>query len=297
MEKKKFLMILNIIQKRDMIRKFEEYMKLKEGYEFIDRIEELSAMPSIALDLMGMLNEPGSSVRTIVEKVQLDQAMVSYILKTCNSPLFGVRTQVTSIAMAINLLGFSNLKSILMSYFMRNLYQLSGKNEIKNLLWKHSISVAVFSKNLSAKAGTDPEEAYLAGLLHDVGKMVLYLDNPKNYARVIQEVDQNKKGFIESENELFQFSHADAGFFLMDKWKFSDLLKDVALHHHDCDPLTDKGKIISSVCFANELSHVFIENRAGDIDKFLGRFKFTEKELDKIVDESRKMIESYTEII
>jgi putative nucleotidyltransferase with HDIG domain len=272
-------------------------MKLKEGYEFIDRIEELSAMPSIALDLMGMLNEPGSSVRTIVEKVQLDQAMISYILKTCNSPLFGVRTQVTSISMAINLLGFSNLKSILMSYFMRNLYQLSGKNEIKNLLWKHSISVAFFSKNLSPKVGTDPDEAYLAGLLHDVGKMVLYLDNPVNYAKVIYEVDHNKKGFIESENELFQFSHADAGFFLMEKWKFSDLLKDVALHHHDCDPLTDKGKIISIVCFANELSHTFLENRVGDIDKFLGRFRFTEKELDNVVNESQKMIDSYTAIL
>ncbi|MCP5108636.1 MAG: HDOD domain-containing protein, partial [bacterium] len=69
-------------------------MKLKEGFEFIDSIEELAAMPSIALDIMGMLNDPGARVNDIVEKVQLDQAMISYILKSCNSPLYGIRSEV-----------------------------------------------------------------------------------------------------------------------------------------------------------------------------------------------------------
>lgn len=272
-------------------------MKLKEGFEFIDGIEELSAMPSIALDLMGMLNDATSSVREIVEKVKLDQAMISYILKTCNSPLYGIRTEVTSIAMAINLLGFTNVKSILMSYFMRNLYRLSGKNEVKNLLWKHSISVAVFSKNLAPKVGLDQEEAYLAGLLHDVGKMVLYLDSPANYEKVIAEVNDNKKGFIEAEDELFQFSHADAGYFLMDKWKFSDSLKDVALHHHEFELFLGGDKMIGIVCFANELAHVFLEKRPGDVDRFLAKYNISEQNLDKIVEESTKMIESYTAIL
>ncbi|MCP4215372.1 MAG: HDOD domain-containing protein, partial [bacterium] len=123
-------------------------MNLEKDFKFIDKIEELAAMPSIALDLMAMLNDPSSSVTNIVDRVKLDQAMISYILKNCNSPLYGVRNEVTSIKMAVNLLGFSTLKSILMAYFMRNLYQLSGKNEIKDYLWKHSVAVAVFSKSL-----------------------------------------------------------------------------------------------------------------------------------------------------
>lgn len=272
-------------------------MKLKEGFEFIDSIEELSAMPSIALDIMGMLNDPSSSVHSIVEKVQLDQAMISYILKSCNSALYGIRTEVTSISRAINLLGFSNLKSILMAYFMRNLYQLSGKNEVKDFLWKHSVSVAVFCKNLAGKMGLNPDEAYLAGLLHDIGKMVLYLDSPDSYSKVLEEVEKSGKQFIETENEFFQFNHADAGYFLMEKWKFSQLLKDVALYHHEFKLFLGQDQIIGAVSFANELSHVFVEKRTGDLDKFLEQYEIPEGEVDKIVEESTKMIESYMSIL
>lgn len=272
-------------------------MNLKEGFEFIDSIEELSAMPAIALDVMAMLNDPTSSVHNIVEKVQLDQAMISYILKSCNSALYGIRSEVTSVTMAINLLGYTNLKSILMAYFLRNLYNLSGKNEVKNYLWKHSISVAVLSKKLGEKLKANPDEAYLAGLLHDIGKMVLYLDNPEMYEKVLEQVEKNKKDFIVAENELFQFSHADAGYFLMEKWKFSDTLKDVALNHHEFELFLGSDQMIGIVCFANQLAGVFLENRQGDIDKFLERYNIPEPELDKIVQESRQMIETYTSIL
>jgi putative nucleotidyltransferase with HDIG domain len=276
---------------------FEEEMNLKEGFEFIDSIEELSAMPAIALDVMAMLNDPTSSVHNIVEKVQLDQAMISYILKSCNSALYGIRSEVTSVTMAINLLGYTNLKSILMAYFLRNLYNLSGKNEVKNFLWKHSISVAVLSKKLGEKLKANPDEAYLAGLLHDIGKMVLYLDNPEMYEKVLEQVEKNKKDFIVAENELFQFSHADAGYFLMEKWKFSDTLKDVALNHHEFELFLGSDQMIGIVCFANQLAGVFLENRQGDIDKFLERYNIPEPELEKIVQESRQMIETYTSIL
>ncbi|MCP5109008.1 MAG: HDOD domain-containing protein, partial [bacterium] len=200
------------------------------------------------------------------------------------------------ISRAINLLGFSTLKSILMAYFMRNLYQLSGKNEIKNFLWQHSIAVAVFCKNLAIRLGAPPEEAYLAGLLHDVGKMVLYLDNPDNYAKVVEAVE-NGEEFIDAENKFFQFSHADAGYFLMEKWRFSQLLKDVALHHHEFELFLGKDKIIGIVCFSDQLVHVFLEKRSGDLDKFLEMHNLSEKDLDKIVDDSLQMVEKYVSIL
>lgn len=272
-------------------------MNLKEGFEFIDKIEELSAMPAIALDVMAMLNDPSSSVHSIVEKVQLDQAMISYILKNCNSALYGVRTQITSVKMAINMLGYTNVKSILMAYFLRNLYNLSGKNEVKNYLWKHSISVAVLARNLGEKLRVDPEETYLAGLLHDIGKMVLYLDNREMYGQVIEQVRDHHKEFIDVENELFQFSHVDAGYFLMEKWKFSDSLKEVALNHHELEFFMGPDQLIGIVAFADKLACIFLEQRQGNLDPFLERYNISEQQLDDIVKESLKKIETYTSIL
>jgi putative nucleotidyltransferase with HDIG domain len=272
-------------------------MNLKKGFTFIDSIEDLSAMPSLALDVMAMLNDTTSTINNIVGKLKLDQAMVSSILRTCNSPLYGIRTEVTSISMAVSLLGFTNLKSILMAYFMRNLYRLSGKNKIKESLWKHSISVAVFSKNLANKPKMDPEEAYLAGLLHDIGKIVLYLDDSSKYEKIIKIEKTGQEDFFSAEKRLLEYSHVDIGYFLLEKWKFSRMLKEVVLYHHDPQSFRQDNSILGVVAFANQLSHVFLEKRYGDVDPFITSFKLSEKELDKIVRESTVAIEEYYSIL
>jgi len=273
-------------------------MNLKEGLNYIDKIEDLSAMPSLALDVMAMLNDPRSSVKDIVQKLQLDQAMISSILKTCNSPLYGIRTPVSSISMAVNLLGYTNIKSILMSYFMRNLYRLSGKNSIKESLWKHSIAVAVISKHISAyKSNSDPEEAYLAGLIHDIGKIVLYMDDAQSYEKIIKIVESGEADFITAEKQLLKFSHVDIGFFLLEKWKFSQLLKEAVLYHHESPTRMQSDKILTIVAFADQLSHVYLENRPEDLNHFIQLYKISEKQLEKIVQSACSEIEELYQIL
>jgi len=272
-------------------------MKLKEGLDFINGIEELSAMPNIALDVMGMLNDPGATVKQISEKIMLDQAMVSYILKSCNSPFYGVNKEINSITIGIRLMGYSALKSILMSYFMRNLFNLSGKNRIKELLWKHSIAVAVFSRNLASLFRMDSEETYVAGLLHDIGKMVLYLDDSEKYEKIIESVEAGKNDFITAERRLLELSHVDTGYFLAEKWKLSQLLKDVILYHHDLHLFLGSDQVIGIVAFADQLTHVFLEKRFDNLDYFLKRFNLAEKDVDKLVDTSLKSIENFFSIL
>ncbi len=272
-------------------------MKLEKGLKFIENIDELSAMPAIALDVMGMLNDPFVSVRDIVNKTMLDPAMVSYVLKSCNSPLYGIRSEVTSIPIAVNLLGYTNLKSILMAYFIRNLYRLSGKNEIKVKLWRHSIAVAVFSKNIAQEIHADVDESYVAGLLHDIGKMVLYLDDNLKYEEIIQLVDSGTMNFITAEKKSLEFTHVDTGYFLLEKWKFSQLLKDVVLFHHDPQMFLGKNKIIGLVAFADQLTHVFMEKRFDNLDHFLETLGLKEKDVDKLVETSLPTIEELYNIL
>lgn len=273
-------------------------MNLKDGIDFINNVEDLSAMPSLALDVMAMLNDSRSSLNDIVGKLQLDQAMVSYVLKTCNSPLYGIRNEVTSISMAVNLLGYSNIKSILMAYFLKNLYRLSGRNELRESLWKHSISVAVFSK-LIAKFNLllEMEVAYLAGLLHDIGKIVLYMNDSESYEKVIQLVQAGKDDFISAEKRLLDYSHVEVGYFLLEKWKFSEMLKQVILNHHDPQHFMDNNKAIRIVAFANQLAHVYYEGQTEDFGPMMKIFRFSEDKLKQLVDEAIKIIEDYFSIL
>jgi putative nucleotidyltransferase with HDIG domain len=270
---------------------------LKEGLAFIEKIDALSAMPSIAMDVMGMLNDPSVSVKEITDKIRLDPAMVAFVLKNCNSPLYGIRSEVTSILRAINLLGYSNLKSILMSYFMKNLYHLSGRSDIKEQLWKHSIATAVFSKNLCNFLNMDGEDGYVAGLLHDIGKMILYLDDHQKYEEVIEIVSSGKNDFITAERNLLKFTHVDTGYFLLEKWKFSEILKDVVLYHHDLELFMGSDRIIGVVAFANLLTHVFLEKRFENLDQFLELFDIQEKDLDKIVESTTESVQEFYSIL
>lgn len=273
-------------------------MNLKEGLEFIDSIEELSAMPAIALDVMAMVNDMTTSVNDIAQKVRLDQAMVSFILKACNSPLYGVRQEVTSINRAINLLGYSTIKSILMSYFNRNLYRLSGKNEVKDNLWKHSVAVAVFTKTLCRRLKMDPEDGYVAGLLHDIGKMVLYLDDSDKYEEIVRRVgDGAAPDFITAEKNILGMTHVETGYFLLEKWKFSQLLKDVVLYHHELKLFVGDDRIIGLVSLADQLTHVFIEKRFDDLDPFMEQFGLSGSDVDQVVEESLPIIEDFYSIL
>lgn len=273
-------------------------MNLKEGLEFIDNIEELSAMPALALDVMAMVNDMTTSVHDIAQKVRLDQAMVSFLLKACNSPLYGVRQEVTNINRAINLLGYSTIKSILMSYFNRNLYQLSGKNEVKDSLWKHSVAVAVFARNLCSKLNMDPEDGYVAGLLHDIGKMVLYLDDSDKYGEIVRRVaDKESPDFLTAEKELLGMTHVETGYFLLEKWKFSQLLKDVVLYHHELKLFVGDDQVIGLVAFADQLTHVFMEKRFDDLDPFMEQFGISGSDVDQVVEASQPEIEEFYSIL
>lgn len=260
---------------------------------FIDDIKELAAIPSLALDLMAMLNDSTTPVNDIIEKIKLDQGMVSFLIKCCNSPLFGIRREVNAIKMAVNLLGFINVKSILMSYFMRNLYNLSGKNNIIQFLWQHSISVAVFAKHLSNEFKYKEEETYLAALLHDIGKLILYIYKPNQYGDVIAEVENKGNDFLTVEDKIFGINHVDTGYYLMEKWRFSEFLKKSLLYHHQFDSFLGLDKDLGIIPFANHLVHVTMEHRHDDLDLFKKMYKISDKRLEEIKEEAFQIAMNY----
>jgi putative nucleotidyltransferase with HDIG domain len=257
-------------------------MLKEKDLSFIDKIDEISSVPSIILDLMSMLNDSSANINTIVEKIKLDPGMVSFVLKTCNSPLYGIRNKVSSINVAVNLLGYMNLKSILMAFFTKNLYSMSGKNEILNTLWKHSIGVAVIAKHLSNKFRFKDDETYVGGLLHDIGKLILFKYDPKRFEEVFFMAQSGKSTFMEAENQIFNINHLECGYYLMEKWDFSEFLRNTVMYHHDFDSFMDIDVIFGLVPFANLLMHNLFENGNYDLQYFISRYGISGERLDEI---------------
>lgn len=261
-------------------------MKEHSDLSFIDKIEELRAIPSIVTDLMSLLNDISTPIYVIEEKIKLDPAISAYLLKLWNSPFFGFRTKIETITHGLNLIGFSRCKSILISYFLRNIYHKPSKKYIAYYLWEHSVYVAFTARELAINLNLDKiaEEAYIAGLLHDIGKLAIYFHDPDSYEALIHRADGERKSLLPLEHNVYGYSHVETGYHLMNNWRFSDLLKDSVRYHHDIHNYRGKERVVQLVAFANSTVHYAIDKQEELPRKFLELYRLSEIGYNKILD-------------
>ncbi len=266
--------------------------------KFIGSIEELGAMPSIALDVMGLINDTGSTVDDIVKRLRLDEALVAYILKFCNSAAFGMKREITGITQGINLLGFTKLKTLLMSYFTKNLYLISSNDPVKSKLWEHSIGVAIFSKVVGEALKQNGEELYLAGLFHDIGKLVLFKYNRNLFIDSQNSAFEKDEESIFAETEIFSCSHVEVGVLLLEKWQFNESLIEMVKYHHAADQYSGANKNVKIVSFADKLvlRHIEGHNSVDYLDS--GRtLGFSDAETEKLIIESLRLKDEYLSVL
>ncbi len=261
--------------------------------EIISQVDDINAMPGITLDIMGLLNERGTTIMDLTKKIKTDEALAAFILKNCNSPLYGIKSEITSILQALTLLGFATIKTILMSYFNKNLYSLSGKNEIKKKLWHHSISVASFSQSIASQINLNQEESYLSGLLHDIGKLIIYKSDNELFENVLEDIALSGQESYVAETKAFGFNHSEIGALIMKKWQFADVLSEVSQFHHSGLHYDNKNPYIGVVAFANLISHKEIKNETVDVSYFINKYKLSEKKIEKIISTGLDLYNGY----
>jgi putative nucleotidyltransferase with HDIG domain len=217
------------------------------------QMAQLSPMPMLLLDLMAMVNDPASSVRRIEEKIKTDQALVAYLLKTVNSPFYGLPKSAASIRQAIQIAGFSALRSVLLAYFTRQLTYLAGDRETQQRLWQHALAVALTAREAARVAGLDEEAVYTAGLLHDIGKAVLLAVDTPAYLPVLRETFTAAESPMRVESRRLGYSHVEAGLYVMEHWNFSQLQRDVVACHHSPTADTGNQAAVLVAVYANQL--------------------------------------------
>jgi len=219
---------------------------------------DLPAMPQVASKVLELSSDPNTSAAQLQQVIADDQAMTARILKIANSAMYSCSRKIKTLTEAIVMLGFNSIRSLVVTSAARNLYNTrksrSGLKE--RLLWEHSIGAGFACRLMAQKhAPALTEEAFLAGLMHDIGKLVLNIRIPEQFDEIVQVVYNENRSFHMTELEHFGFSHAEVGALLVNKWKLSPVLEDVIRNHHNPESVSPDNPLLLYLDLSNKLCH------------------------------------------
>jgi len=203
----------------------------------ISTIGDLPATPAVIAMLMNMTSNIDTDIDKISRVILADQSLTAKVLKLSNSSFYGRAKEVKTLKEAVVILGFLTLHSLVIATATQRLYQKTVDDGISEKLWAHASAAAIASR-LTAQAACFPyiEEAFIAGLLHDIGKLVLTQKMTEDYRRVVRAIEAARGSFVEHEEAAFGFNHAQVGALLLQKWSFpKELTEAVGAHHQPPD--------------------------------------------------------------
>lgn len=239
----------------------------------INEISHIATLPEVTLRIVELVEDPTSTAQDLHNIISNDPALCSRILKVVNSSFYGLPGQIGSINRAIVLLGLNAVKNIAISASLAKLFrsgQLCPTFSARDL-WMHSVASAAASKLIAdtLEFGA-PDEAFLAGLLHDIGIMVELQYDRNKLIEVVNEVGMAdgvpSKDMREVEMEIFGANHEHFGMGLCDKWKFPQSFADVCGHHHDPMSLPSGGRSLASIVYVADRLAASMEGKGFRID-------------------------------
>ena len=216
--------------------------------ELVNNVKDIHAMPSVIVKALNVMKKPTASMKELGDIVMFDQSLTIKILALVNSAYYGFSQQISSINIALSLLGMVKVKNIIVAVAMKPMMSNQGDKE----LWKHSMRVAAGCEYLANLTKVmDSDEAFIAGFVHDVGKMVLQMTNEKFYTKVLNSV---KMGIdiLDAERKYFDSDHVKTGSLLAKRWQLPILLANIISYHH-APSLSSIPVPCNLVCFIDKL--------------------------------------------
>ena len=225
--------------------------------EKIDKLPSLSPTVSKVIEVANNLN---SSPRELVTVIKMDPVLTGKVLKLVNSAYFALSQEVTSLERAIIMLGLNTIKNLALStavldQFSSKKFKISGFN--LDEFWKHSLAVAVASKVMAIKLNIPKlyrEEYFIAGLIHDLGKLIVAQYYPDEMSSILKSTQEFKSSILLMENREINYTHPEIGEKIAEKWRLSPALINAIASHHAPDfyeSETEGFKLVVSVYIAN----------------------------------------------
>ena len=194
----------------------------------VENINTLPTVPGVLKRLSVVIEKPRITLVEISSFISNDPALTTKVLKMINSAIYGFPGRIASVSHATMLLGLNVIKGLLLGVSVFELMQ-----KTMNGLYEHSLGCAIASRIIAQKKGLkEPEEVSVAGLLHDIGKVILALEYPAEYQAAMNEAQEKSISIFDAENIQFNATHAIVGSWLAEKWRFPRNLIEVIECHH-----------------------------------------------------------------
>jgi putative nucleotidyltransferase with HDIG domain len=227
------------------------------------KVEDLSSLPTLpafVTVISSMVEDDSAGAQEIGDIIQRDQVLSARLLKLVNSPVYGFPRRISSVTHALVLLGFNVVKGLVLTTAVFNdlAKETSG-------LWKHSLGTAILSRHIGREVGVlDPEECMIAGLLHDLGKVILAHLALEDYLGAMAEAHRRGCHISVVEQEVFGVDHSRIALWLALRWHLPDRLTDALTYHHSPSRAKSSVQMASIIHVADILARALEYGEAGD---------------------------------
>lgn len=235
-------------------------MGKREMEKMLERVAELKTLPEVTQRILALTEDPSSSARDLNEVLKHDVALSVKLLRVVNSAFYGLPGRVADVDRAIVLLGFQAVRNLAIAATMASLFRKPGE-EVDGFsapdLWRHSVATAVAARRLVDTLGFRSlrEEAFLAGITHDLGVLVMFQYATPQFRQAIERATDGAATLVDAERDAFELSHQEVGQALTERWKFPKNMQFVAGYHHRPGSLAQEYRLLPAVvCLADDLA-------------------------------------------
>lgn len=272
----------HILNKLFGLRNLLEHESIKR---IVSQTETLPSLPEVYTEVINELQSQSPSVKKVAEIISTDLAMTAKILQVVNSAFFGLVRKISNPKEAVMLLGTETIKALVLSV------KIFSEFNQKKLGWfnfdelfNHSMSVSMFAQTISKREHLDQNlvnNALMAGMFHDLGKLILVTNFQKPYQKVLAEAGKTEQNLWDLEYEMFGTSHAEIGAYLMGLWGLEyPVIEAIAFHHRPGKSLSNSTGLLTAVHFGDAFDR--LKNGANDLDSENGLRQLDRGYLDNL---------------
>jgi putative nucleotidyltransferase with HDIG domain len=223
--------------------------------EVVEQIRDLPTLPAVAMDVLNSIDNEDIDISILAQKIAKDQALTAKTLRFANSSLYGSQTKVCSIQQAISLLGVRGVRNLITTAALSSCFpETPCKNFEYKVFWRHTLATAVCAKVLARHLRLNQDIAFTAGLLHDIGRLVLVTHFTHRYEVALAYRAAHDCYLLDAERTVLGLDHATIGHVLAQHWHFSENIQNAIAGHEEPDAMGNSS-IASLIHVANAIVH------------------------------------------
>ncbi len=269
------------------------------------QVTEISSLPEVTMRIVEVVEDPRSTAQDMHDIVKHDPALAAKVLKVVNSAFYGLPSQIASLDRAIVMLGLSAVKNLALAASLSRLFRpgvISDRFTARDL-WAHCIAVGVCARMMAQKSFGHIEEAFVAGLVHDMGLLIEFQMFPEKLKEVAERCEAQPQDFRAVERELIGGDHQAFGAAVAAKWKFPPGLRCAISYHHNPEKLKPELKqivttvqVADTICCQNELGFYLTAQGQTFTNDMLETIGVSEQQISEILEELPERIQETEQI-